>query len=155
MIDPEKVKKITGIAVYEKGPGRTEIPQFRQGRKGYVGLRMLWSGLSCSLAYLIGFCFYSIHLVMDILDTSLTMENLHVLGVRFLCGYFIMIGVSLIIAWRYYEKKFTEIENHVKIYNERLTDLKIYMESQNALSAASGSSDQEDYVTEHIGGHIS
>ncbi|MEE1228307.1 MAG: hypothetical protein U0K57_04985 [Lachnospiraceae bacterium] len=141
MIDPQKVRMITGIAVYEKGPGRKELNDLQYGKAGYIFIKVLFSALAITVAYIIGFLIYSIHYMVDFLEGgSIKTEGVLI---QFAIGYLVVLVIYISIMYRYYRNKYEKMEKHVELYRQKLGILEKYVEKKEREASNSGEQEAE------------
>ena len=119
MINQEKVKDMTKMAVYESHGGDKELAVCAYRRKDYVALQMLKSFILGTISYLIILAFYLlVHL--DIIETLNTFVKIG----RFVCGvgvtYLIFLVAFLVITFLWARKKYKLCEAHVQSYSQEL-----------------------------------
>ena len=109
MINEEKVKIMTKIAMYEQGKGRKYLPVSKYYRSDYIGLALIKN-------------FFGEYL----------MENLHKmdlvsLGIYIIIGYVAALVGYSILTYIQYSVKYFKAKKSVKEYYTQLTELsKIY-----------------------------
>lgn len=134
MLNTEKVKLMTKLAMYESREGKQYLPVSKYYRSDYIGLALIKNFFLVTLGYglllLAGFGYFAEYLMEHIHKM-----NLVSLGVRVLLGY---IGVLILYsvltyvqyAWRYHKAK-----KSVKDYYVQLTRLnKMYQKEERKLA---------------------
>ena len=132
MVNEEKVKVMTQLAIYEQREGKQEIKISKYYKHDY----MKYHGLNSVIASTFGFLL--ILLCVVVVKIDYIMEHINDLPykkifVTILAAYaifvFLYYVITLIVAGRKYEK----IREHLIAYNRNLKDLqKIYKEEENA-----------------------
>ena len=89
MLNEEKIKLMTGIAMYEKKAEKDIFPINRYFKGDYIGAHMLRSFVSytfsCLLIFLLWFL-YSIEDILDTLDLEALADTAKHMGVYYLLG---------------------------------------------------------------------
>lgn len=125
MLKEEKIHLMTKLAFYEKKEGKHTIPIGKYYKKDYVALKMLQTAFSTAIAY---FCILALWALgqMENLLEGLKDMNLISLGVGMVVGFLVIELVFLIIAFRYYSRKYTEAKKRLKPYYQDLKYLNHY-----------------------------
>lgn len=109
MLNTEKVKLMTKLAMYENGEGKQYLPVSKYYRTDYIGLALIKNFFLVTLGYglilLAGLGYFAEYLMENIHKM-----NLVSLGVRILLGYIAVLVLYSILtyiqyAWRYHKAK--------------------------------------------------
>lgn len=126
MINEEKVKIMTKIAMYEKGPGRKYLPVSKYYRSDYIGLAMIKNFFLVTIGYVL------ILAAVAVYFGNYLMENIHKmdlfsLGLYVIAGYAAVLVVYSILTYVQYSVKYYQAKKSVREYYSQLTELsKIY-----------------------------
>lgn len=122
MLNQNKVKLMTRMAMYEKNEGREDIGISAYYRKDYVSFQtivtILWVTVGYIAAVGIG--------ALVFLDQLLANLNMPFLIMAVICvgtGYLVLIILYGIAASRFYQKKHNDARQRVKKFNHDLTRL--------------------------------
>lgn len=130
MINEEKIKLMTKLAVYESGEGKEKMKIGSYRKKDYVSFRMIVSWLWVSVGYFILLGLY-LFFQAEVFLESLYNMNFLLLGVFVLVGYLVVIIIYLLVAHSIYTKRYKEARNSMKPYYLNLKKLnKIYEEEK-------------------------
>ena len=120
MINEEKVKIMTKLAMYEQGRGRKHLPVSRYYRSDYIGLALIKNFFLVTIGYV-----ENIHRM-----------NLVTLGIYLIIGYVIVLAAYSILTYIQYSVKYYQAKKSVREYYSQLTELnKIYAREEKKMSA--------------------
>ncbi len=94
MIDTEKTRLMTKLAIYEKHEGREDISMARYYKSDYVRLQILKTILAVTLGYVVVLAMIAIYYSEFLLDNALILRY-DLLGTKVL-GYYLVILISCI-----------------------------------------------------------
>lgn len=126
MINEEKVKIMTKLAMYEKTEGKKSMPISRYFRSDYVGLALIKNFFIVTIGYglillVLGFYF------SDYLMNNIHKMNLVHMGIYLVAGYAVILFVYSLLTYVQYSVKYYLAKRSMKKYYEELTRLnKIY-----------------------------
>lgn len=126
MINEEKVKIMTKIAMYEQGKGRKYLPVSKYYRSDYIGLALIKNFFLVTIGYIMAVAAVAVYF------GEYLMENLHKmdlvsLGIYILVGYVAALVGYSVLTYIQYSVKYYKAKKSVKEYYTQLTELsKIY-----------------------------
>lgn len=126
MINEEKVKIMTKIAMYEQGKGRKYLPVSKYYRSDYIGLALIKNFFLVTIGYVMAIAAVAVYF------GEYLMENLHKmdlvsLGIYIIIGYVAALVGYSILTYIQYSVKYFKAKKSVKEYYTQLTELsKIY-----------------------------
>ena len=126
MINEEKVKIMTKIAMYEQGKGRKYLPVSKYYRSDYIGLALIKDFFLVTIGYIMAIAAVAVYF------GEYLMENLHKmdlvsLGIYIIIGYVAALVGYSILTYIQYSVKYFKAKKSVKEYYTQLTELsKIY-----------------------------
>ena len=126
MINEEKVKIMTKIAMYEQGKGRKYLPVSKYYRSDYIGLALIKNFFLVTMGYVMAIAAVAVYF------GEYLMENLHKmdlvsLGIYIIIGYVAALVGYSILTYIQYSVKYFKAKKSVKEYYTQLTELsKIY-----------------------------
>lgn len=126
MINEEKVKIMTEIAMYEQGKGRKYLPVSKYYRSDYIGLALIKNFFLVTMGYVMAIAAVAVYF------GEYLMENLHKmdlvsLGIYIIIGYVAALVGYSILTYIQYSVKYFKAKKSVKEYYTQLTELsKIY-----------------------------
>ena len=113
MINEEKVKIMTKLAMYEQGRGRKHLPVSRYYRSDNIGLALIKNFFLVTIGYV-----------------------LIVAAVAVYFGYVIVLAAYSILTYIQYSVKYYQAKKSVREYYSQLTELnKIYAREEKKMSA--------------------
>lgn len=113
MIDVEKIKIMTKLAIYEKGQGKKDLEINQYSKEDYIRYQILWSTVAATVAFMIG-CLLFLLLAID-----------WVLGLSGIISYLYLGGMIcfLYLIFIFIYRKFLR-----KLYNKRYKDMNLRLE---------------------------
>ena len=133
MLNTEKVKLMTKLAMYENGEGKQYLPVSKYYRTDYIGLALIKNFFLVTLGYglilLAGLGYFAEYLMENIHKM-----NLVSLGVRILLGYIAVLVLYSILTYIQYAWRYHKAKKSVKDYYVQLTRLnKMYNKEERKL----------------------
>ncbi len=122
MLDKNKVKLMTRLALYEETQGKQDFKISEYYRTDYVGFHMLCTFLWTTAGYILAVALIALA-TMEVLIANLTGMMLIALGGAVVVGYVVVITIFLVIANRLYNEKHKQARHRVKQYNHDLIRL--------------------------------
>lgn len=126
MINEEKVKIMTKIAMYEQGSGRKYLPVSRYYRSDYIGLALIKNFFLVTIGYILVLAAVGVYFGEYLLENIHKM-NLVVVGAYIIIGYIVVLAAYSVVTYIQYSVKYHRAKKSVKQYYGALTELsKIY-----------------------------
>lgn len=126
MINEEKVKIMTKLAMYEQGKGRKYLPVSRYYRSDYIGLALIKNFFLVTIGYGLILAVIAAYNLEYLLDNVHKMDLIS-LGIVVLAGYIGVLAVYSVLTYIQYTVKYHNAKKSVKQYYTQLTRLeKIY-----------------------------
>ncbi len=119
MLNEEKVKLMTRMAMYEKRPGRKAMKMTKYFHSDYVSWNMIKTALAVTVSYaLMAGCWVLYHL-------EYLMENLYTLDFaefikKFLTYYVVLLVVYMILSYIIYSLKYSLAMKSLRRFRARL-----------------------------------
>ena len=122
MINEEKVKIMTKIAMYEQGKGRKYLPVSKYYRSDYIGLALIKNFFLVTIGYIMAVAAVAVYF------GEYLMENLHKMdlvsmGIYIIVGYVAALVGYSILTYIQYSVKYYKAKKSVKEYYIQLTEL--------------------------------
>ena len=131
MINEEKVKIMTKLAMYEQGKGRKYLPVSRYYRSDYIGLALIKNFFLVTIGYVLIVAAVAVYFGEYLLENIHRM-NLVTLGIYLIVGYVIVLAAYSILTYIQYSVKYYQAKKSVREYYSQLTELnKIYAREEN------------------------
>ena len=129
MINEEKVKIMTKLAMYEQGKGRKYLPVSRYYRSDYIGLALFRNFFLASIGYLV------ILLLVGAYFAEFLAEHLHTLnvtwiGMMIVGGYLVTIGVYSVVTYTLHTIRYGRAQKGAAAYERRLRELEALYEEE-------------------------
>ena len=126
MINEEKVKIMTKIAMYEQGKGRKYLPVSKYYRSDYIGLALIKNFFLVTIGYIMAVAAVAVYFGEHLME-NLHKMNLVSMGVYIIAGYVAALVGYSILTYIQYSVKYYKAKKSVKEYYIQLTELsKIY-----------------------------
>lgn len=122
MLNENKVKMMTKMAIYEKNEGRRMLKTARYFKSDYIAFGILKTLITTSIAYIIILIMYVLYNMESIIKDINKIDYTEV-GTNLIIGYVAMIAVFSAIAFVVYGKQYDNSRNGLKRYFSRLNKL--------------------------------
>ncbi len=130
MIDEERVRQMTKMAIYEEGEGRQYIPMTQYFRHDYVGKELVKSVIGGTLAFAL-MCVVYLSFEMENFMDNINQIDLVQFVTGILVKYGIFMAVYLLITYVVYNVRYSDGRRHVKQFYEHLKKVnKIYEQEE-------------------------
>lgn len=130
MLNEDKIKLMTGIAMFEKREGKKIFPANRYFRRDYISSRMFRSFLYYTVSFLLCIFLWMLYNIEDLLN-ALGVDRMITLGKRGILVYLAGLAVYLVITWLVYRKRYEYAKRGMKVYVAKLKRLEKRYEFQN------------------------
>lgn len=123
MLNEDKVRLMTKMAIYEKRMGKKNLKMMDYFRGDYVSWNAIKTAMTVTIAYLLivaGWGIYHLEELMENLYTMNIAELLKKIGIN----YVIILGLYVIIAYVVYNVKYSKAVNSLKRYRTNLKKAK-------------------------------
>ena len=105
MINEEKVKIMTKLAMYEQGKGRKYLPVSRYYRSDYIGLALIKNFFLVTIGYVLIVAAVAVYFGEYLLENIHKM-NLVALGAYIIIGYLVVLIVYSVLTYIQYSVKY-------------------------------------------------
>lgn len=122
MLNEEKIRLMTGIAMYEKKAEKDIFPVTRYFKSDYVGSHMIRSFITYSLSCLVIFAMWVLYQIEDILNTmdiTVLFASVKYLGILYVSG----LVLYLLVTYMVYSKRYDTASKSLKVYQAKLRRL--------------------------------
>ena len=134
MINEEKVKIMTKLAMYEQGKGKKYLPVSRYYRSDYIGLALIKNFFLVTIGYALIVAAVAVYFGEYLMETIHKMD-LVTLGVYLIIGYVVVLVAYSILTYIQYSVKYYQAKKSVREYYSQLTELnKIYARDEKKMS---------------------
>lgn len=125
MVNEDKIKLMTKLAVYEQGEGKKMLPVMQYFQSDYIVFNVIKTIISVTVAYGI------ILVIACVLSSQYLMENIHKMSLeqlagRIAFGYILVLAVYLTASLIVYTKRYAKAKRSVKRYYNQLKRLNSY-----------------------------
>ena len=126
MINEEKVKIMTKLAMYEQGKGRKYLPVSKYYRSDYIGLALIKNFFLVTIGYCLSVAAVAVYFGEYLLI---------MLGVYIVIGYLIVLVAYSVLTYIQYSVQYYRAKKSVREYYSQLTELnKIYAREEKKYS---------------------
>jgi len=122
MLDKQKVKLMTDLAIYEQNQGKEDLKINEYYRKDYAELHTICSIIWVTLGYVGVVGLFGLA-VLDYLLLNISKTLIITLGLEIIGGYFAVLIVYSLVAQYLFRQKHKEAKERIKFYNNDLTKL--------------------------------
>ena len=119
MINKRKVRLMARTAMYEKHEGHEDFPKAKYMKLDYVSLHMWTTAVAVTVSYLLILLLLGIYNFETIVANILT-TNYELLIAVLVVVYLSMLAIFLLIAFFVYSYRYTQAENGMRTYENRL-----------------------------------
>ncbi len=130
MISKERVRHMTKLAAFEEREGKKYYKMTQYFRRDYVGLELMKSFLSGTIAFIIFFGVWAL-CGMESLMENINDMDLVAFGTEILIEYLVFITVYLLITYVVYNMRYTKGRKRIKLFYNRLKKVNRLYESEN------------------------
>lgn len=131
MVNEEKVKLMTQMAIYESTKGKEQLPVSKYYKSDYVKFHMLKTAVAATFAYALILTLYGLLHAEELLEQINGMDYLAT-GKALLLSYAIVVVIYVIIAWVIYSIRYERIKPDVIKYNRLLKKTAEYYKQERA-----------------------
>lgn len=122
MLNEERIKVMTRLAVFEKEHGKENEIASKFYKNDYISYHMIWTGIMTTLAYGLGL------LLFFLLNYESYMEQMHKMnlfeqGKILIILYICVLVIMETVAWIVYKRKYAAALKSLKEYCDRLHQL--------------------------------
>lgn len=130
MLNEDKIKLMTGIAMFEKREGKAIFPANRYFRSDYISSRMLRSFFSYTLCYILCVLVWGLYSIEKLLN-AVNLDELILMAKTAALFYIAGLIVYLMITFFVYRKRYEYARRGMKVYVAKLKRLEKRYEFQN------------------------
>ncbi len=131
MVNEERTKMMTRLALYESRAGKKELQITRYFSGDYVEGHMLWSFLCGTIAFVIVAGLWALYNIETLMLELFSMDIL-VFARNILIVYIVFIGIYLSICYTYLSYRYNQYKKRVNKYLLKLKELyKYYAQNDN------------------------
>lgn len=130
MLNEDKIKLMTGIAMFEKREGKNIFPANRYFQGDYISSRMFRSFFAYTLCYILCVLIWVLYNIERLLN-AMNLDEVIVICRKGGIFYVIGLVVYLVITFRVYQKRYGYAKRGMKVYLAKLKRLEKRYEFQN------------------------
>lgn len=143
MVNEEKVKLMTKLAIFESNEGKKQMPLCNYYKKDYVKLNVLKTIIFATIGYFLIVLGYFV-VDMESLLSRFDKLNYKNIAILLIVGYILFILFYFLVAKVYYSKKYEKAKSNLTQYNSELKKLKEYYNSENIKKDERGVIEEND-----------
>lgn len=122
MLNEEKVKLMTKLAIYEQNEGKDDLPLSKYYRTDYLTLKMINSAIAMTVGYLVLLLTILLVNVEEMLAKMVSIDILS-MGKVLLLIYAILFAINMVVTYFVYSYKFKKSRKNLNKYNDKLKEL--------------------------------
>ncbi|MBO5031639.1 MAG: hypothetical protein J6C19_03355 [Lachnospiraceae bacterium] len=130
MLNEERIKLMTKMACYEENEGRKNKAIGSYFRGDYIGLQVIKSIISATIAFVIIFAMYVFY-DFEVFMADIYKMDLLAFGKSVIIDYLIFVVVYALISYGVYTYRYTKARKSLKIYYNNLKKLAYLYEREN------------------------
>ncbi len=143
MLNNDKIKLMTKLALYEQSNGKKSLPASKYYKDDYLGLKLINSAIVATLAFLLTLvCIVFVNIETLIYDIT-TIDLVNVGRIVIVC-YIAFMVLYLTISYIVYKIKYNMIKDEVKEYDDTLKALYGIYKTEGTLQEALESGSDEE-----------
>ena len=122
MLNEDKIRLMTGIAMYEKQAEKDVFPVTRYFKSDYIGSHLIRSFITYTFTCLMFVAIWILYQIEDIfnsMDISILLFSAKYIGILYLIGLVLYLLVTLIV----YSKRYNMASKSLKVYQAKLRRL--------------------------------
>lgn len=131
MLNEEKIRLMTGIAMFEKKMMKESVPANRYFKSDYVGSHLIRSFIAYSLTVCLCLVLWVLYRFDDLIN-AMAIDELLSLGSHLVIYYVAGLLAYLVVTWKIYSKRYDEASGRIKIYQAKLRRLEKKYDQQAA-----------------------
>ena len=129
MISKERVRHMTKLAAFEEREGKKYYKMTQYFRRDYVGLELMKSFLTGTIAFIILFGVWAL-CGMEALMEDINDMDLVAFGTEILIEYLVFITIYLLVTYVVYNMRYTQGRKGIKLFYNRLKKVSRLYESE-------------------------
>lgn len=129
MVNEEKVRLMTRLAMYEQSTGREDLEKGKYFKSDYVKYNCLKTLVSTTILYVVVVVVY-IYYNMGELVTQLVDIDLFSVAYKILIAYALVCIFFMVVAWFLYSYRYKKAKPHIIKYNQNLKKLIAFYENE-------------------------
>ena len=122
MLNEERIKLMTKMAAYEANEGKKNVAIGNYFRGDYIGLQVIKSIISATIAFLIVFGLF-IFYDFEVFMSDIYKMDLLGFGKTVVIAYLIFVAVYALISYMIYTYRYTKARKSLKMYYNNLKKL--------------------------------
>jgi uncharacterized integral membrane protein len=131
MINEERTRMMTRLALYESKQGKKELQITRYAPGDYVAVQMLWSFVCGTIAFVIAFAMYALYNIEELMIELFSMDIL-AFAIQILIIYIAFMGLYLGACYTYISYQYNKYKKRVNKYLLKLKELyRHYVQTDN------------------------
>ncbi len=122
MLNEEKIRLMTGIAMYEKKAEKEIFPVTHYFKSDYIGSHMIRSFVTYTITCVLGVGVWVLYQIEDILNTmdfSVLLESAKYIGIFYLAG----LSLYCLLTYIVYAKRYEKAGKNLKVFQTKLRRL--------------------------------
>ena len=122
MLNEEKIKLMTKLAIYEQGEGKEAIKCNKYSKGDYVSLHMIKAAVVVTVAYLLVVSLWMLHRLEAFINQLISVRLVN-LGIKMFVLYVIVFIIYMLVTYMVYSMKYIRMQEKNKGYSDELKEL--------------------------------
>ncbi len=122
MLNEDRIRLMTKLALYEQEEGREAIKSNKYTKSDYVSIKMINTAVVITIGYILAVTLYIIHTVDNFVEKIVKLDLVKI-GIRFLVIYLIVFCIYMLLAYVIYSMKYIKMQEMNEEYSEELKEL--------------------------------
>ena len=122
MLNEDKIKLMTKLAIYEQGTGKKAIKSNNYSKSNYVSLNMIKSALAVTVAYIIIVVLFILNNAEAFINQLISVKLLN-MAIRIIVLYVIVFTIYLLITYVISSMRYIRMQEMNRKYSEQLKEL--------------------------------
>ena len=128
MVNEQKVRMMTKLAIYESGKGKQELPIAKYYKSDYIKYNVLKTVVTTAVCYWLAVGLYVMVNMQKLIDNLTNMDYMSVLY-GLIIGFVVVVLGYGVFARIHYDKKYEAARPNIVIYNHFLKKMEEYYQA--------------------------
>ena len=147
MLDKDKIRIMTKLAIYEQNEGKKDLPLSKYYRSDYMTVKMINSAITMSIGFVLLLVAAALMSIEKLLSEMVRMDLIS-FGLKILACYVIAFIINMVVTYIIYSYKFKKSRKNLKSYNDMLKELyKLYKQEENSNES---NFFKDDFIVENL-----
>ena len=122
MLNEEKIRLMTKLAIYEQNDGKSDLPTSKYYKSDYLTVKLINSAISMTLGYILLLAVIALINLEKLLSEMVKMD-LFALGRNLIIIYVILFVLNMVVTYLVENRRFKKSRTNLNEYNVMLKEL--------------------------------